>query len=260
VELKTLIYEKKNRAAYVTLNRPDALNGLSEELVEELAQVIDDVRSDELVRAVVITGIGRAFCVGADIGVLTRGFDDYSFLESYLRRLNRVLLDLEALEVPVIAAVNGLARAGGLELILACDLVITSLDARIGDNHTQYGVMPGGGSTQRAPRKLGIQKAKELIYTARWLEGSEAVDYGIALRAVPGPELAAAVEELLDQLRNKPRACLAAVKHAIQTGEQLPIEDAINVEIETFMRYVRESPDAREGFRASLEKRTPAWA
>lgn len=258
--METLLVEKKNKVTYVTLNRPEALNGISQQMVEDLAALIGDVTADQSVKAVVITGAGRAFCVGADIDVLTRGFEEYDFLESYLRRLNKLLLDLEALEVPVIAAVNGLARAGGYEIALACDLVIVADEAQIGDNHTQFGVIPGGGATQRAPRKLGDQRAKELIWTARWLDGKQAVDLGMALRSVPKSELSDAVEELLDQLRNKSRPCLAAVKRAIQQGEQLPISEAIDAEIEVFMHYVRTSPDAREGFTAYLEKRTPAWA
>lgn len=256
----TLDVRKQSNTAYVTLNRPDALNGISEQMVDDLAAAIEDVKDDSSIKALVVTGAGRAFCVGADIDVLKRGFDEFDFLETYLRRLNRVLLNLEALEVPTIAAVNGIARAGGFEIALACDFVIIAHDARIGDNHTQFGVIPGGGATQRAPRRLGVQKAKELIFTARWLTGQEAVDYGIALRAVPSAELESAVEELLELLRNKSRPCLAATKRAIAGGTHLPIESAIDLEIDVFMDYVRHSPDAREGFTASLEKRTPNWA
>lgn len=258
--METVLVDKRDKVAYATLNRPDALNGISEQMVEDLAALIEDVRTDGSIKAVVITGAGRAFSVGADIDVLTRGFEDFDFLERYLRRLNEVLLDLEALEVPVIAAVNGLARAGGYEIALACDIVIVADQAQIGDNHTQFGVIPGGGATQRAPRKIGDQKAKELIWTAKWLDGKQAADLGFALRSVPLSQLGNAVEELLDQLRNKSRPCLAAVKRAIQQGEPLPISDAIDVEISVFMDYVRNSPDAREGFTAYLEKRTPAWA
>lgn len=250
----------EKKTAYVTLNRPEALNAISEQMVEDLAGVIEDVKADTSIKAMVVTGAGRAFCAGADIEVLKRGFDDFDYLEGYLRRLNQVLLDLESLDVPVIAAVNGIARAGGFEIILACDLAIVADDARIGDNHTEFGVIPGGGATQRAPRRLGVQRAKELIYTARWLVGSEAVEYGIALHAVPSADLMERVEELLDQFRNKSRSCLAAVKSAIQGGQHLSIDDAINLEIEVFMDYVRRFPDAREGFTAHLEKRVPAWA
>jgi enoyl-CoA hydratase/carnithine racemase len=260
MQLETLIFETRDGAAYLALNRPESLNAINEQMVEDLSQAIDHVRSTPEIKAVAISGAGRAFCVGADLDVLTRGFDDLEFLESFLRRLNRTLLDLESLEVPVIAAVNGLARAGGLELILACDVAIVSDEARIGDNHTEFGVMPGGGATQRAPRRLGMQRAKELIFTAKWLDGRGAVDYGIALRSVPGAELPEAIEEMLVQFRNKSRPCLSAVKRAIHEGENLGIEDAIDLEIEHFMRYTRDHADAREGFRAFLEKRKPAWA
>lgn len=260
MQLETLVFEARDAAAYVTLNRPDALNAINEQMVDDLSRVIDHVHSAPEIKAMAISGAGRAFSVGADLGVLTRGFDDLPFLESFLRRLNRALLDLESLDVPVVAAVNGVARAGGFELILACDIAIVADGARIGDNHTEFGVMPGGGATQRAPRRLGMQKAKELIFSAKWLEGPQAVEYGIALRSVPSQELDASLEELLDQFRNKSRPCLAAVKAAILQGERLGIEDAIDLEIDHFVRYTRDHPDAREGFRAYLEKRKPSWA
>lgn len=162
--------------------------------------------------------------------------------------------------IPTVAAVNGFARAGGFELALACDLMIVAEDAKIGDNHAHVGVMPGGGATQRLPRRIGEQRAKELIWTARWLTGIEAVEYGLALRAVPGARLMTAVEELLDDLRGKPRACLAAVKRAMRDGQGLPIDDAIEVEIKQFVAYMGGEPFAREGFRASLEGREPDWS
>jgi enoyl-CoA hydratase/carnithine racemase len=172
-----------------------------------------------------------------------------------LRRFGGVLRGLEALPVPVVAAVGGLARAGGFELILACDLAVAADEARIGDVHTSFGVPPGGGSTQRAPRRLGPQRAAELIFTGRWLSGTEAAAYGLALVSVPRAGLDAAVEEVLDQLRAKPRPALATAKAMLAAGRDLPLAGGLDAEIELFVRHLREHPEAREGLDAFLEGR-----
>jgi enoyl-CoA hydratase/carnithine racemase len=161
--------------------------------------------------------------------------------------------------VPVVAAVNGLARAGGLELMLACDLVLIADEARVADHHLAFGIVPGGGSTQRLPRKVGAQRAREIIFTARWLTGAEAVEAGLALRSVPRAGLDAAVEELVARLRPLSRPCLAATKAAINEGRDLPLDAALDVELEHFVRYLDEVPGAREGYRAYVEKREPRW-
>jgi len=172
----------------------------------------------------------------------------------HLARYRSILLDLEGLPVPVIAAVNGMARAGGFEMILACDLVIAADEARIADHHLSFGIMPGGGATQRAPRKLGAQRARELIFSARWLSGAEAVQIGLALRSVPRAELDAAVEALCAQLRDKSRAVLAATKAAMNDGAALPLAEALQLELDHFARYLAEEPSARDGFNAYIAK------
>jgi enoyl-CoA hydratase/carnithine racemase len=167
---------------------------------------------------------------------------------------------METLPVPVVAAVNGLARAGGFELILASDLAIAAHEARIADSHTQFGVIPGGGATQRAPRRIGAQRARELIFTARWIDGRDAAAYGLVLGSVPRADLAAATEELVDHFRTKSRACLAAAKAAMNDGARLAVADGVRLEIDRFFEYIDESPDAREGFNAYREKRPPRWS
>jgi enoyl-CoA hydratase/carnithine racemase len=250
----------RDRVIYVTLDRPAALNAISDAMVEELDRVLTEVEADQTIRALVLTGRGEVFCVGMDLACLDRGFRDHAYFRRFLERLNTVLLRMEALPVPVIAAVNGLARAGGFEMILASDLAIAADEARIGDNHTQFGVMPGGGATQRAPRRVGAQRARELILTARWLDGRGAAEYGLVLRSVPRAELTAAVEELVGQFRNKSRACLAAAKAAMNDGASLGIADGIRLEIDRFFTYLEQSPDATEGFTAYREKRSPRWS
>ncbi len=159
----------------------------------------------------------------------------------------------------MIASVNGLARAGGFELMLAADLSVVVDEARIGDNHTQVGVMPGGGSTQRLPRLIGEQRAKAIIFTAEWMSGAEAAEAGIALRSCPLDRLDDEVSSLCDQLVDKPRGVHGAVKRAMRIGRGLPIDQGISAEIAEFKRWVLGGDEAREGFLASMERRSPRW-
>jgi 2-(1,2-epoxy-1,2-dihydrophenyl)acetyl-CoA isomerase/putative hydratase len=176
-----------------------------------------------------------------------------------LDRYNALLFRLEALPVPVVAAVNGTCRAGGFELMLASDLALAADEARIGDVHTPFGVMPGAGSTQRLPRLIGMQRAMELIFTGRWLGGREASGLGLVLRSVPRAELAAAVEELVDHFRSASRTCLAEVKAVMRDGAGRDIRTAVQLETERFMAYLERSRDATEGFSAFRERRPPRW-
>jgi enoyl-CoA hydratase/carnithine racemase len=258
-ELRACRFERRERVAWLTLDRPDALNGIDEDVIADLAAVVDGVRRDPDVRALVVTGAGDAFCVGLDLGLLERAFADLDYFRSVLERFNGVLNDLEALEVPVIAAVNGVTRAGGFELLLACDLVVVASEARVADHHAAFGMMPGGGATQRLPRKIGDQRAKALILTARWLHGDEAVAWGLALDSVPRAALPERVEALAADLVDKPRPCMAAVKAAIAAGAHLPIHDAVRTEIEVFDRYMRTHDAGHEGFAAYREGRDPSW-
>ena len=251
---------KNDRVAYVTLNRPRALNGITFEMISELNHAMNDVRGDQSVKALVITGAGNTFCVGADIQTLSEGFHNPKMLRDFLEAINGMFFNIEALPVPVIALVNGLTRAGGLEMLLSCDLAIANEQAKIGDNHTHFGVMPGGGATQRAPRKIGMQRAMELIYTGRWLTGQEAAEYGMVLKAVPHEKLQDALEEVLSYLREKSRDCLGFVKQAMLGGAHLPLRDGVSLEIRLFMEYMATSPDSLEGFTAYKEKRKPAYA
>jgi len=257
--MTSINFEKHDRVAYVTFTRPAQLNSVTEEVLTDLFAAIETLADDDLV-ALVLRGTGPAFCVGLDIELLERAFADHTYFESVLRRFGALLLALEALEIPVVAAVNGLARAGGFEMMLACDLAIASHDARISDGHTSFGVMPGGGSTQRLQRRIGDQRAKELIMTARWLTADEASAYGLVLTAVPGDQLTATVEDLLEELRSKPSSVLRAVKRAMNRGSGQVLADALDIEIDEFLRHLNaKASDAVEGFTAYRESRSPRW-
>lgn len=252
--MRAIEFEARDGIGTATLQRSAARNAIDETMLSDLRETITMVEADASIKALVITGSDDTFCIGLDIDLLKRAFAEPAYFRDVLERYNRILLDLERLPIPVIASVNGLARAGGFELILACELVIVAEEARIADHHLAFGIMPGGGATQRAPRKLGEQRARELIFTARWFDGAEAVAAGLALRAVPRAQLGGAVENLCEQLRDKSRSCLAAVKAAMREGEHVPLEDAVQIEIDHFMRYLENEPTARDGFNAYVDR------
>ena len=245
--------------ATLSLNRPDAVNALSPQMVEELTRAVDEVEKQAGVKALVIRGEGRAFCAGADLNYMDQALDDHDTLIAYLEDLNELFFQLEELPLPVIGLVHGFALAGGLELLLACDLVIAAEDARIGDQHANFGLTPGGGSTQRLPRKLGHQKAMELLLTGRWLSGKEAEEWGLVLRAVPADKLDDELESLLSGLRDKSRPGLGWIKRAVMRGQNMTIRDGIAFEMQSFAQFVATSSHPKEGVQAFKGRRQPKF-
>ncbi len=256
---ETLNFEIRDRVGYVQFSTPETLNSISEARIADLERVVAQVKENVDIRALTITGSGRGFCVGLDLDLLKRAFADLGYFEAMIRRLHAVLLELEHLPVPVIAAVNGYARAGGFELAIACDFMLIANEAKIGDRHTNLGVLPGGGCSQRLPRRVGEQRAKALILLAPWLTGEQAVAWGLALRSVPLADLPAAVEEMLSELRHRPRECSAAIKSAMHAARTLDSAQAVDNEIRIFVEYMSTLPYGREGYEASLAGRPPSW-
>jgi enoyl-CoA hydratase/carnithine racemase len=249
----------RDRVVYFVLNNPRELNGITEETMDALEHVCKEIEGSQSLRALVITGVDEVFCVGLHLQILDRGFKDHVYFRSVLERFNTILFRLGALPIPVIAVINGTCRAGGFELMLAADLVLVADEARIGDVHTPFGVMPGGGSTQRLPRVVGMQRAMEIILSGRWLDGSEAAAIGLALRSVPRADLDAAIELLIASVLPQSRRCLAEVKAVMRDGSALELRAGVSLETERFMRYLAESRDSTEGFTAYREARAPHW-
>ena len=251
--------EPGDRAATLRLNRPDALNALSPELLDEFRQAVAVVAADASIKALVVRGAGRGFCAGADLLFFDRVFDDLTLLPDYVENLNAAFFELEALPIPTLAVVHGYALAGGLELMMACDMALVAEDARIGDQHANFGLIPGGGSSQRLPRRVGMPRALELLTTGRWLTGREAVDWGLALRAVPAESLDAELETLLAGLRAKSRTGLALMKSLARRSQDLPLREGVALESATFTHIFATSPHPRAGIQAFKEKRQPEF-
>ncbi|WP_394760448.1 enoyl-CoA hydratase/isomerase family protein [Phenylobacterium sp.] len=255
----SLRYEKADGIGVITFATPERLNAISAQRLDDLEAVLGEADGDDSLRALILTGEGdRAFCVGLDLDLLDLAFADLDYFMATVTRVSRVIARLEQLPIPTLAAINGVTRAGGFEFALGCDFVIVANEADFGDAHTDSGVLPAAVTT-RLKRKIGDQKAKALIWSARYLRGQEAVDYGLAIRAVPRAELMVQSKAFLMTLIDKPRAVLSASKSVLQQGADLTLDDAVKLELSTFERYMRDEPYGREGYTAFREKRLPSW-
>ena len=259
-DYQTILYETRAGAAWVTLNRPEALNAVSLELMGELDQALTAAEADPEVRVLVLTGTGRAFCAGADlkrvrdasVGRETGGMD------GFLSQFMDVCSHLEQLPMPVVAAVNGLALAGGLELVLCCDLVVAAESAKLGDAHANYGLVPGAGSSVRLPRKIGQTRASYLMFTAEFVPAGDLVEAGLVNLVVPDADLVGAVDDLVARMSNKSPLGLARMKRLILDGLEMPKQEALRAEILTNNLHSK-SEDMQEGLAAFKEKRAPNY-
>ncbi len=252
-----VLVERGDGVATLRLNRPQALNALDPDTLRALAGAVDAVEADDGVRAVVITGAGeKAFCAGADIAAMaamgpTEG-------HPYSRLGHEVLARVDGCRVPVVAAVNGAALGGGLELALACDLVVAAERARVGLPEITLGLIPGFGGTQRLVRRIGLARARELIYLGSMVGAADALRLGIVDRVVPADRLAAAAGELASQLAQRAPLALRQAKRATRAAVESTLEAGLRLEIEAFAATFA-SEDRVEGLRAFLEKRPPRW-
>ncbi len=249
----TLIYEKKDNIGVMTVNRPDKLNALSNELTEELQHLLDEIEKDVDLRVVVITGAGdKAFVAGADINELVerdalKGRDVSRFRQALFARI-------ENLPVPVIAAVNGYALGGGLELALACNIRIASEKAQFGAPEVKLGIIPGDGGTQRLPRLVGLGRAMELILTGDFIDAQEAHRIGLVNRVVPPDELMESVMTLAKKIALRPPLAVKYAKEAVNRSQEG--DTASGYALESYLHALAcTTEDKKEGVTAFLEKR-----
>jgi len=249
-----VLVERDEPIAVVLLNRPDALNALSDELMEELVRTLEELDRDKAVRCVVLGGNERAFAAGADIGELARtsAIDLY-----YQRRIDRWDA-IRGLWTPLVAAVSGYCLGGGCELAMACDLIVASETAQFGQPETGVGVIPGAGGTQRLTRAVGKALAMDVILSGRFLSASEALDAGLVARVVAKEAWLEEAKEVARAIASKAPIATRLAKEAVDRSFEGPLQ--LGLEYERRLLYLAfAAEDTREGLNAFLEKRKPEF-
>lgn len=249
-----------NHVAWLTLNRPEAMNALSETVLDQLNEAFTAVEDAPAVRVVVLTGSGSAFCTGADLKGLLQpdgSIDPDGFME-FVRYVGTTVERIPRLGKPVIAAINGYALAGGLELALACDMVVASRSAHVGDAHANYGLVPGAGGAARLPRIIPPMVARYLAFTGDSLPAAELVPLGFVNEVVDDDRLTVRVSEICARIAEKSAPGIAQMKHLINDGLQQPLATALIMEQEMLKERLR-SEDLHEGLAAFRERRKPRF-
>jgi len=249
------------KAGLITLNRPEQLNPIDSDMLRELDGAIDAFAADPEVRALLVTGAGRAFSAGGDLKAYVELQRDPVAFPAFVAELHRVFGRLREVRVPSVALVNGVTAAGGLELLLNCDVAIAGRSARIGDGHLNFGMMGGGGVLTLLPRFVGIARARELVLTGRFLDADEAAAWGLVSRVVEDGALRAAGLELAATISEKSPLAVANAKEVMHAvwADSLPVDAALRLERERNAFYCLTSSDAREGLEAFAAKRPPRF-
>lgn len=248
---------REDGIAWIEFNRPKALNAFNTETLLELEKALDHLAADPTLRVLVLTGGGeKAFVAGADIAEMADMGSTRARVFSAVG--HRVFDKLEKLPVPTIAAVNGFALGGGMEVALACDLIYASDKARFGQPEVNLAVIPGFGGTQRLPRKIGSMRALELCFTGDIVSADKAKEIGLALEVFPAPELRASVDGIAKKIASKGPLAIAAMKRVVIEGASCDPRTANLLEQETF-GVLFGSEDQKEGMRAFLEKRPASF-
>jgi enoyl-CoA hydratase len=241
--------------ALVVLDRPEALNALSFDLLDELATTVESLDRDGITRAVVLTGSGeRAFAAGADITELADQTSERLAREGRFGVWDRIW----AVGLPLIAAVRGFALGGGCELAMSCDAIVAGDDSRFGQPEIRLGVMPGAGGTQRLTRAIGQARAMELILTGRTMDAAEAAVAGLVTRVVPASDTLDAALALADDIAAMPPVAVRAAKQAVRAAQEVSLSEGLRREREAFFALF-DTVDQVEGMRAFIEKRPPVW-
>jgi enoyl-CoA hydratase/carnithine racemase len=238
----------------ITLDRPEQMNAVNVELGVELERAIQLLGSDPAVNVILIRGAGGNFCAGGDFAEVERLREQGpAALRSLFAAFRAACETIADLDVPVVVAVEGVAAAGGFELMQAADIVLVSDDARIADNHIRFGMIPGGGSTQRLPRLIGHQQAMGVLLSGERLSGTDAVRLGLAYRSFPQLEFDDATERFVATMAGRERSALVTIKRLVVTGLQKPLADGLDDELAEVVRHISEGA-GRNGASAFSER------
>jgi enoyl-CoA hydratase/carnithine racemase len=258
VEWRFVLLEKEGNVATIILNRPDKLNALGGNMREEILEALQVASADGDVCVIVITGAGKAFCVGADISEFDATQPAPTKATSERATSSKIVLLINSVEKPVIASVNGVAAGGGCNLALACDIRIASDRARFGEVFSKRGVHPDWGGIYFLPRLVGYAKAAELIFSGEVIDAHEALKIGMVNKIVPHDELAPATKELARRIARNAPIPIAFAKRGLQNSYRMDLSQTLDYETYA-LGICRSSEDHKEGFKSFLEKREPTF-
>jgi 2-(1,2-epoxy-1,2-dihydrophenyl)acetyl-CoA isomerase len=258
----SVLYRRHDGIATITLNRPESLNAMNEPMMAEIERILIELEADAAVRAVILTGSGRAFSSGGDqkrrAGEGQQPFFDGDLGGALIERLNRCILRMQRLEKPIVGSINGVAAGAGMNIALATDLRIAADTARFGEVFTRVGLVPDGGGTYFLPRLVGTARAMELILLADVIDAQEALRIGLVNRVVPAEQLENETLKLAERLAQGPTVAYGLAKTGLYQGLGMSLEDVLNMEARNQAIAVR-TPDRAEGVAAFLEKRPPRF-
>lgn len=258
-DYETIIFSVENFVARITLNRPQAMNARNLKMRAELMDAYARVQEEQDIRVLIITGAGdRAFCTGRDLKEASNSIRP----PIELRQQMRALSDSERLaqlDKPTIAAINGFALGGGLEMALGCDFRIASATAQFGLTEVRRGMIPGTGGTQRLPRLIGVSRALRLMMTGEVIDANEALRIGIVDQVAAPAELSATAQKLADAIAAQAPLAVRCVKEAVYAGMNMPLSQGLRLEQDLFS-FLEGTEDRREGVKAFVEKRAPVWS
>ena len=258
---ETIKYEVADRIATITLNRPERMNAFTWEMTDAWAAALAEAQRDDAVHVVIVTGAGKAFCSGGDIVEHGRAPGPHAARcarRSWRATCSSIPLTLEAMDKPVIAAVNGAATGAGMDLALQCDLRFAAASARFGETYVRVGLVPGAGGTWFLPRLVGTAKALELFWTGELIDAAEAERIGIVNKVLPDDQLLSHVREVAAKIARGPQLSIRFIKRAVYQGARIDLRTSLDL-ISSHYAVVSSSADHKEAVAAYLEKRKPSF-
>jgi enoyl-CoA hydratase/carnithine racemase len=254
-----VLYEVKDHIALITLNRPEAKNAFSPEMIRLWREYLEEAKEDDRVRVIIVTGKGDAFCSGGDIRDMAEGkLKSWDMKRFLWDGVHRIVLTLEDLDKPVIAAINGAAMGAGMDMAIMCDLRVCSDKAKLAESYIKMGIIPGDGGAYFLPRLIGISKALELLFTGDVLTPEEALQMGIVNRVVPHDRLMEEAMKLAEKIADKPPLAVRMMKRAVYQAQTSTLRAHLDY-ISSQLSLLSETEDHVEAARSFLEKRKPVF-